>query len=81
MCTENPPLQYKKRSKFIKDLARALIQPQIDRRSTLSVLKINLKMSWQKFASKISTEDQPDAEPRHKKKEIGETAALPNVCL
>ncbi|XP_019891791.2 uncharacterized protein LOC109612283 [Musca domestica] len=53
LCTKNPPLKYKKRSLFIKDLAFSLIAPQIEKRSKISTLSNNLKLSCQKFAKKF----------------------------
>lgn len=58
LLTDNPPIMYKKRSLFIKHLAMALIQEQIDRRLK-SNMSSHLKSICQKFVSKNPTNIRP----------------------
>lgn len=61
LYTQNPPLKYKKRSLFIKDLAFRLIAPHMKKRGKIKTLPNNIKISCQKFTNQLcSKQNEPE---------------------
>lgn len=53
LSTRNPPIKYKSRNLFLKDLSFSLIQQLIDRRSKIRTLSTHLQYSCRKFTNKV----------------------------